>query len=275
MSESSNVINAEKVQVKRSRYTQSKQSANVLFKFMGELRFLKEIMQNKAIIPRYYEEVIEYLKVDGLEKIVFPMVCFCDINLSKLDNHVQFYGKFGIALNKKWGINKGVQCINYINKNSNTRKDFSYIFTKALNNLDENKFDEYNNYLFGNLLFMKPLVGKMLRNGKHRSKNFTDEKEWRYVPKIQDDDKIQLLIPRDYVGDENVYYKYSEGMKKLRHLWLTFNYDDIEYIMVETKVDRQELIDFIMNDKNINCDVYKKYELISKIIVYNVVRKDW
>lgn len=275
MLESSNVINAEKVQVKGTRYTQSKQSANVLFKFMGELRFLKEIIENKAIIPRYYEEVIDYLNVDGLEKIVFPMVCFCDINLSKLDNHVRFYGKFGIALNKKWGINKGVQCINYINKNSNTGKDFSYLFTKALNNLDESKFDEYNNYLFGSLLFMKPLVGKMLRNGKRRSKNFTDEKEWRYVPKIQDDDKIQLLIPQDYVGDENVYYMYSEGMKKLRHLWLTFNYDDIEYIMVETKADRKDFIDFIMNNESINCDTIKKYELISKIIVYNVVRKDW
>lgn len=275
MSENSNIINAEKVQVKGTRYAQSKQSANVLFKFMGELRFLKEIIENKAIIPRYYEEVIDYLRIDGLEKIVFPMVCFCDINLSKLDNHVQFYGKFGIALNKKWGIRKGVQCINYINKNSNTRKDFSYLFARALNNLDESKFDEYNNYLFGSLLFMKPLVGKMPRNGKYRNKNFTDEKEWRYIPKIQDDDKIQLIIPQDYAGDENVHNMYSEGMKKLRHLWLTFNYDDIEYIMVETKSDRKDFIDFIMNNESINCDTIKKYELISKIIVYNVVRKDW
>ena len=281
MSSNSNVIKAEKAEVKKARYTESKQSANVLFKFMDKPNFLKEIISNRAIIPRYYEEVIDYLKIDGLEKVVFPMVCFCDINLSKLDEHVKIYGRFGIALNKRWGIKKGIQCINYINQNSNIRKDFTYLFTKAFDSLNEDnseedsKIDEYKNYLFSNLLFMKPLSGRMLRNGKYKKKNFTDEKEWRYVPNIKDDDKIQLVIPQDYVGDQNVYNKYSEGMTKLKHLWLTFNYDDIEYIMISTKADRQEFIDFIMNDENINCDTIKKYELISKIIVYNVVRKDW
>ncbi|SFC41845.1 hypothetical protein [Clostridium uliginosum] len=58
-------------------------------------------------------------------------------------------------------------------------------------------------------------------------------------------------------------------------MWLTFGYDDIEYLMVSTKNDRKQLIDFIINDKTINCNIEEKYELISKIIVYNVINKDW
>lgn len=276
MTDSTNVIQVEKAEVKKNRYTNSKQSANVLFKFMQELDYLKEIIINKAIIPRYYEERIEYLKIDRLKKIVFPMVCFCDINFSKLNEHVKYYGMYGIGLNKRWGIKKGIQLINYINPNSYIRKDFTYLFKKSYSSSDENSnLDEYNNYLLSNLLFMKPIIGKMLRNNKYDNKNFTDEKEWRYVPNIKESDKIQLLIPQEYVGSQHVYNTYSEGIKKLKHLWLTFDYDDIEYIMVSNKTDRQQLIKFILNDENITCNYMERYELISKIIVHNIINKDW
>ncbi|MBQ3414927.1 MAG: hypothetical protein IJH39_06195 [Clostridia bacterium] len=255
---------------------EAKQSANVLFKFMNKIDYLKEILSNRAIAPRYYEESIEYLEIDKLKKIVFPMICFCDINVSRLSEHVGYYGQFGIGLNKNWGIRNGIQCINYINSNSAIRKDFTHIFNKAMNeeNLDSN-IDEYNNFLLSNLLFMKPIAGQMLRNGKYDNKNFTDEKEWRYVPQITEEDKIQLIIPPIYSGNPIVYNTYSEAIKKLKHLWLNFKYDDIEYIMVSNKNDRKELIDFLIKDNILNCSDTEKYELISKIIVYNVINKDW
>ncbi|NSB15955.1 abortive infection system antitoxin AbiGi family protein [Clostridium beijerinckii] len=274
--ENKDIIRVKNIEEKNENVPRSKQSANVLFKFMKELRFLKEILENKAIIPRYYEESIEYLKISELEKIVFPMVCFCDINVSRLKEHVQYYGKFGIGLNKKWGINKGIQCINYINPESEIRKDFTYLFTKAFNQIDEDdSLVEYNSYLLNNLLFMKPLAGRMLRNNKYDKKNFTDEREWRYVPKIEDNDKIQLIIPPIFVGQLAVYNTYSDALKKLKNLWLTFKYEDIEYLMVASKMDRKRLVDFIIENNNVCCSDAQKYELISKIMVYNVISKDW
>ncbi|WP_182101970.1 hypothetical protein [Niallia taxi] len=59
-------------------YIPSKQSANVLFRFMNKLEFLEDIILKKAIIPRYYEEKLDYLQLDSLEKIAIPMSCFCD-----------------------------------------------------------------------------------------------------------------------------------------------------------------------------------------------------
>ena len=57
--------------IENEKYIPSKQSANVLFKFMKKIEYLKEIISKKAIIPRYYEESIDYLNIESLNKIVF------------------------------------------------------------------------------------------------------------------------------------------------------------------------------------------------------------
>ena len=252
-------------------YVESKQSANVLFKFMKKLEYLEEILEKKAIPPRYYEESIEYLELEGWPKITFPMICFCDINISRLIDHVQYYGKFGIGLKKQWGINHGVQQINYITHMSHLKQ----VFTAAFNTIIQNdiEFPIVEESLLNSLLFMKPLYGQMWRNDHYDDKNFTDEREWRYVPQITEHDHIDLVLPKMYYGMNTVYNSYSESIKGLRHLWLEFDFDDVEYIMVETKNDRNNLIDFIINNENIN--INDRYELISKILVVDVISKDW
>ncbi len=149
-------------------FARPEQSANVLFNFMSKLDYLKTILLNKAVIPRYYEETVEYLDIEGLKRIAFPMTCFCDIHLNKLVPHMEFYGSFGIGLNKEWGINEGIQPIHYINNFSYLRNDFSSIFSNSLSTSDEEReyIQSYNNYLLINLVFMKPLDGIMLRNEK-------------------------------------------------------------------------------------------------------------
>lgn len=59
-------------------------SANILCNYMKELEFLEKILKNKAIIPRYVIEPLDYLKIEELHRIAFPMTCFCDIPLSKV-----------------------------------------------------------------------------------------------------------------------------------------------------------------------------------------------
>lgn len=260
-------------------YINSKQSANVLFKFMKEFKYLKDILIKKAILPRYYEETIDYLDIKSLDKIVFPMICFCDINLSKLEDHVHYYGKFGIGFNKSWAIKNGVQPIHYINKNSYIKNDISSIFSKALDDLSNNSLNnelssnEYMNYILSHLLFMKPVIGKMRREGDYDTKNFTDEKEWRFIPKIEEKHGIDLIIPIAYIENEKAYNAYSDGITQIEELWLKFEINDIEYLMVENEKYRKQLIEFIMEIENI--DEMNKYILISKIVVYDIMNKDW
>lgn len=259
----------------KDHYMESRQSANVLIKFMTKIDYLKDILKKKSIVPRYYEESIEYLNIKEVPKIVFPMICFCDINFSKLTTHVAYYGEYGVALNKKWAIKSGVQPIHYMNEKSYISRDFSSLFSKSMEVINNESISEYRDYILGHLLFMKPIYGIMRKNGQHDKRNFTDEKEWRYVPKIYEEDNIDLVIPRAYIDSDNAYNTYSDALTKLEHTWLTFEYKDIEYLVVKNEDDRQKLIKFILEDDNLECEEIEKYILISKIIVYDIMNKDW
>lgn len=251
-----------------------KQSANAIFNFMDKTEYLKYILKNKAFIPRYYEEVIDYLKVEGIEKIAFPMTCFCDIHVQKIMHHCIFYGSVGIGMDKKWGISNGVQPIHYINNYSRIYKELSRLFKNAYN-IDEESIEEYNeeykDYILEHILFMKPLFGKMIKDKKYIEKNFHDEKEWRYIPQINEDIDIPLIIPQEH-NNFNAYSTYSNAIKKYKQLWLYFEYKDIKYLFLKDEIDRQDIINYIIKELDMNID--EKYKLISKIIVLDQIKED-
>ena len=51
------------------------QSANVLFNFMDEIQWLKDMIETKMIIPRYCEENLRYFVQFGKAKNVLPFLC--------------------------------------------------------------------------------------------------------------------------------------------------------------------------------------------------------
>ena len=128
-------------------------------------------------MPRYYEEKLEAYSIEGLDRICFPMTCFCDIHLQRLKPHVSFYG-FWNWIKETVGINAGVQPIQYINVNAPLIKTFSSLFSKALQSVDDAhpEINEYRSYLLTNLLYLKPLNGDMWRVDRYETRNFHDEK---------------------------------------------------------------------------------------------------
>lgn len=263
----------------QSIYVPPRQSANVLFKFMPKLDYLKGIIKDKAIMPRYYEEKIDYLDIKGFDKIAFPMSCFCDIHLNKLVPHMRNYGWYGIGLSKEWGIRQGIQPIHYINKDSKLKKDFSKVFnnTMKIEQAEEReKFKEYNDYLLSDLLFMKPIEGEMMvnNNDEYEYRNFHDEKEWRFVPQFAGvDTELPLVIPQNQMNHHS-YMLHSAGIQQRSELWLKFDLDAIKYIIVANQNDRKELIEFIIENQIVEND-YDRYGLFSKILVFNELREDW
>lgn len=270
MDEKNEILNVSKINYKEdsNRY---KQSANSLFNFMRKIDYLKKILSNKAFIPRYYEEIIDYLGMDNVEKIVFPMTCFCDIHVQKIKYHCYDYGNIGIGMSKKWGVSKGIQSIHYINNNSRIYKELSRLFVKEDSPENETIIEEYKNYILEHILFIKPLVGKMYIRGEYTEKNFHDEKEWRYIPKINNDIDIPLILPQEY-SNISAYHIFSEAINRYEELWLKFEYDDIKYLFLENEEDRQDIIDYIINDLDI--EENEKYKLISKIIVLDQIKED-
>ncbi|MEK4660601.1 abortive infection system antitoxin AbiGi family protein [Priestia sp. FSL H7-0729] len=265
-----------------------RQSANVLFNFMPKLEYLKSKLSKKALIPRFYEENIAYLDLSHMDKVAFPMVCFCDIHLNKLTYHMggsnssDGYGRYGIGMSKTWGIQEGVQPISYMNSSSALLSDFKIAFKHAMEQMNDGTGDEIlQNQLLTHLLFIKPLNGEMAKQRgtsfEHISKNFHDEREWRFVPNFSDvDTDLSLLIPQNVlVNNLNnlVCNAYSEGIEQKEELWLKFEYEKIEYLIVDTVEDRDNIIHFIMDE--LHTDHATKYILISKIMVFTQLEKDW
>ena len=127
---SENLINVTGEEKEDGQYLPAKQSANTLFRFFEKPKYLYSALKRSALIPRYYEENVDYLDI-GYHQIAYPMICFCDINIHKLEEHMEFYGKYGIAFSKAWGIAKGVQPIQYINNSSVLCQDFKCAFNEA------------------------------------------------------------------------------------------------------------------------------------------------
>ena len=71
--------------------------ADTLFTFMRQLDFLLPIIRTAMISPRYCEEDISYLGIEGFKRMAYPMKCFCDINMHRLETHLSWYGYYGIA----------------------------------------------------------------------------------------------------------------------------------------------------------------------------------
>lgn len=241
---------------------------------MNKLDYLKEILLKKAILPRYYEENIDYLNIP-YDKIAFPMSCFCDIHLNRLNYHVQKYGSYGIGLNKKWGIQQGIQPIHYINADSGLSKDYKEAFKRALENdfKDKDAVKYFKNYILHHLLYMKPLDGEMpIGKNETEERNFHDEKEWRFIP---DFNKVETELPPIVIPPKINYSSlnnYSDGISLKPELWLHFKLDNIKYIILKSEQDRRELIRFII-EKDI-CSVEEKYILVSKILVLDELGED-
>lgn len=211
------------------------QSSNALFHFMKKKEFLVNILEARAIKPRYCIEDVKYLKIhnDGIafDKIAVLQKCFCDIPFHKLtekcnirgtgsvfdkltenekfkithnSSHPEFYGKFAIAFSKNWGEKNNLQPVQYLN----TESEYTFQFSKLIdtNIMKENVEDEFVDDILNRLAFIKPLRGKMERKIEKENaetvtveiyKNFHDEKEWRYSPSATALDEYDLkgIIP--------------------------------------------------------------------------------
>lgn len=248
-------------------------SSNVLCNYMREPEYLIKILKNQAIIPRYVIEPLDYLKIDGLKRIAFPMTCFCDIPFSKVGNHMSNYGQYGIALDKKKVIrNNKIQPIHYMNPASPLVADFKEAFNANYNvGKKAHKEDEVLlNYLLSTLLYMKPISGLVEKDGEYKMYIFQDECEWRYIPDCKSILSIPLIINDNKITEKRKN-TYSDVLEKHPETWVKFDWNDLIYIVVPDEVALQTIIDAIME---LPLDNVKKHLLISKIQISNRFTED-
>ena len=265
-----------KIEPPKHEHASSKIQADTLFHFMNKLDYLLVVLKNKMLSPRYCEEDISYLEIPSLEKIAFPLKCFCDINLHRLGSHVSCYGCYGLAFSKNWGMENGIQPIHYINPESNLRKDFSEAFQLALdsNPAEESQAQQsMQNYLLHELMYSKPYQGEFKNRVTEEIEErcFTDECEWRFVPDVTVDGFEQVYYNEEIIKS-NGLITYSNEMSGRENISLKFTYNDLKYIIIKEESEFTTLTKLI-DELDLSPD--EKYSLISKIIIWEKAKGDF
>lgn len=203
--------------------------------------------------------------IDNLNKIAFPMKCFCDINLHKLKDHVANYGYYGLAFTKEWGMNNGVQAVQYINPYSELKKDISIILNRIFNSdneMESEELDNLKNYAIHQLLYYKPY--------SNDERCFTDESEWRYVPQVPDDLPPILRYEQDMSSERLLLF--NDILKNKPEIAIPFNIEDIKYIIIKQEDEFNTLVGSI---DAFNLDSKMRDRLLSKILVWDTSRRDF
>jgi len=243
-------------------------SANTLFHFTSSYDTLIKILQSR-FFPRLCLE--KGLWHPGDMKWAIPMVCFCDIPLSNIADHTKKYGNYAIGIKKTWAIEQGVTPVLYVHDNSS----FIGHGLDALNwalELSENDVEHLNERLtqvMSMFFMMKPYEGYQERDGKKEKVRFYDEREWRYVPPINEkqfnfltEEGSKDKVQRESLNSFNEQYG------------VDFNPDVINYIIVEKE---DEIVPLIHELHSIKGNFsYKSVELLSsRIISMDRIREDF
>jgi len=244
----------------------SKPKSNTLFHFTKTNDVLCNILKN-GFFPRYSIEEIKYL--DGIfEKVAIPVVCFCDIPLSRISDHVDFYGHFGLGMTREWCITNGLNPVQYVTSNSLYLKNFKAIWIASIIGERSDIKDTALASLISMYSFHKPLFGEVVITGKPIEKEFYQESEWRYlaVPK-----EHKFIFDDKIVNDTSILKKHNDRIQN--ECALRFTPKDIKYIFVKSDSDIPDVVNFI----NKELDIYPSADLkilLSRITSLGAIEAD-
>lgn len=241
-------------------------SANTLFHFTSNMDNLLGILR-EGFYPRYCLEDQSHIGIEN--EVAIPMVCFCDIQLSQIRNHVEYYGKYALGLSKEWGIRNRISPIMYTIPNaistemikSNLNIIPNYSPNDMSNMINNASFIDNKNPLnllvqvisrqYAFLSFLKAYEGRFWKNKNYLEEEvrFYDEREWRFVPVFED--MIRHDVPHYLEKDKFLNVQYRNNANKLVNLFfnIPFKPNDIKYIIIENESEILDIMDKISDIK--------------------------
>lgn len=245
-------------------------SANSIVHYTSSLNVLKAILKGGFKI-KYCQEEILTLKEKKFHG-AFPMVSFCDIPLSDVHKHVDSYGYYGLGLSKNWAFEKGLNPVFYIERNS----VIGLRLRESGERMSKNKNieDEFKDDLVNTIAYSKNYQGLLQRSNGEVKKDyiFYNEREWRYVPSQDDLNKLgaSLVVSTyNYKTDKNKYNN------QLKSQLLTFQPDDIAYIIVNKKAEIPEMVDHIRSIYKKKCSSEELDITFTKVISVEQIKEDF
>lgn len=221
-------------------------SSETLFHFTSSLDNLQGILKDGI----RYGVFAEKLPTRHLAYFVRG-ISFCNIPLSMISDHVEWYGKYAIGLKRSVLRDIGASPVFYVHSQ-----------TKSLPQ-GSDAVDKYKTLPF--LCFLKQYLGKQFNKseGDYKRKTFYDEKEWRVFSGKAEVAKYARLLELEEMRRNKE--KKIPGVPPLR-----INVDMMEYIILEKPTDFATFDTFLKSHCAKERDSY-----LTKILYYSQVRKDF
>jgi hypothetical protein len=219
-----------------------------IFHYTKTLDVLKSILRN-GFWPKYSPEDVSWIFNDP-SKVAFPMVCFCDIPLSRVEQHTKFYGEYGIGLTQTWAIQRGLSPITYISHNSALKKEYRR-FADYTNRHPE---IEIESAFYSFMAYSKPFRGKMPRNGSDVLRSFYPECEWRHIPRIQSNHVDAFFYPNKFKDKSLVD---QSEITLAEDYALKFPANDVKFLIVKDENEIIEMYNFLKDKTNFTPDECK------------------
>ncbi|WP_319480971.1 abortive infection system antitoxin AbiGi family protein [uncultured Draconibacterium sp.] len=200
---------------------------NHVFHYTKRYDWLQKILKT-GFAPSYcYERISD-------SEFFIPMISFCNIPLKDVDNYMR-YGKYGIGMSMEWAVRNNISPVIYIHDQTPFR-EFYHMFSN---------FNKFNiNPDFKNMTVQ---VVQFLKNWKTKHKGNDiityHEREWRYIPVLEDDKKIiQNTDPEfnDYMEKDKM--KKPHFPKKILKIE---QISDLRYITVTKDKQRHEILELL------------------------------
>jgi hypothetical protein len=253
-------------------------SANALFHFTDRFDYLTGLLGGE-IYPRYCLEKFSFLS-DKFREVGIPMFCFSDIPLSQIRGQkINEKRKFAIGMSKSWAKKKenGVTPVLYTYAESRTADVIKNEKAWAKEQLKIEDRDELSAEDIHKILYHTPLISYLKPISKSDSGRGSvnvscyDEREWRYVPKMDEDykddgSKLNFLtasVFKDKASNE----KYQKLAKEKKIMYTS---SDVRYIIIPNR-QISKISKFF--DKN-NTFWPDKDEAMAKVIIWDNLKED-
>ena len=220
-------------------------SSSTLFHFTSSLDVIEKILDGGIKYGMFAEKFPK-----GKMAYFIRGISFCNIPLSMISEHVDWYGKYAIGIKRRKLREMGVSPVFYIHSGTKL-----FPSSKNVSTLINNPF----------LCYLKQYLGYQFHKTeqKYLKKSFIDEKEWRIfagTPSIEKYDSMEALEERRKLKDDNT--PTEEPLK--------VSLDMIEYIILESAADFGDFDDYLKSRFPED-----RERFLPKVLFYSQIKKDF
>ena len=246
---------------------------------------LQGILNTRGFWPQLAMEEMPVLGPSTV--LAVPMVCFCDIRLTQVGDHIKHYQPYAIGLTKYWAKRASINPVMYLEHGSQASNTIASTIGLHWKKYDSSakalKLDDLSRETLKEslkfLCFCKRSTGRRWNKiakefDPDRIIRFYDEREWRFVSS-KDLHSQGAVIPLNYhvavPGRPFDWDGIDRWNEELRQNPLSFTGVDISHIVVRDESEVQELIDTVKWTALFNSE----QQFVRRIRVYSEIEEDY